>query len=109
MLRSGWHKDDLCAFISNDNGGSHGHRDDLSLDVTAFDKFLLVEAGGSAYSEGSEFAQRRFDTIYHNTIEIDNKNQDMYAATFPGGMELKSNDSFDLLWAGNTSIYKGLT
>ncbi len=107
MMRSGWYNDDLSAFMSNDNGGSHGHCDDLALDVTAFNKYLLVDAGGAAYSEGSEFSQRRFDTIYHNTIEIDGTNQAIYATSFPGTMSLKTNDSFDLVHAGNTSIYPG--
>lgn len=107
MLRSGWHENDLCAFMSNCNGGSHGHRDDLALDVTAYGKYLLVDAGGSAYSEGSEFATRRFDTLYHNTIEIDNVNQNMYMLAFPGTTSLKTNNSFDFLYAGNTSIYPG--
>ena len=107
MMRSGWADNDLCAFMSNDNGGSHGHRDDLALDVTAFNKYLLVDAGGAAYTEGSEFSKRRFDTIYHNTIEIDNKGQDIYALSFPSEMSLKTNDSFDLVHAGNKSIYPG--
>ena len=107
MMRSGWADNDLCAFMSNDNGGSHGHRDDLALDVTAFNKYLLVDAGGAAYTEGSEFSKRRFDTLYHNTIEIDNKGQDIYALSFPSEMSLKTNDSFDLVHAGNKSIYPG--
>ena len=108
MMRSGWHEDDLCAFINNDNGGTHSHNDDLALDVTAYDAYLLVDAGVSSYSEASEFAQVKHKTLYHNTIEIDNTDQatDKSSAT-AGYMDFKSNSSFDYLHAATDLSYPG--
>lgn len=107
MMRSGWHKDDLCAFLNNDNGGSHGHADELSLDVTAFGDYLLVDAGVSTYSPGVNFTDLRDDTLLHNTIMIDNRNQTHLTLNTPGFMDFKTNKSFDRLHAATTYAYSG--
>jgi len=108
MFKSGWGQRDLGAFLNNDGGGSHGHFDDLALDVSAYGKYLLVDAGVSSYSEGSEFAANRNKTIYHNTIEIDNKNQVFSGANTPGGMNLKTNKTFDYLRSdSDNKMYPG--
>ena len=109
MMRSGWHEDDLCAFLNNDNGGTHGHCDELALDVLAFGKYLLVDAGVSSYSEGSEFAQTRHKTLYHNTIEIDDKDQNHAGSNIPGYMDFRSNASFDFLHAATDMAYDGFS
>ncbi|MBR3932883.1 MAG: S-layer homology domain-containing protein [Clostridia bacterium] len=108
MFKSGWHNDDLCAFFNNDGGGSHHHYDDLALDVTAYGAFLLVDAGVSTYSAGSEFATVRHDTINHNTIQIDDTNQSAVTRNDAGDTNLITNGSFDYLKAAsNDKMYPG--
>lgn len=107
MMRSGWEDEDMSAFLNNDNGGSHGHRDELALDVNAYNSYLLVDAGVSSYSENSDFATTRINTLYHNTIMIDNKNQEHQKENVPGYMDLKANKSFDLLHAATDLAYSG--
>ncbi len=107
MMRSGWEEDDMCAFLNNDNGGTHGHNDELALDVSAYNTYLLVDAGVSSYSEASEFSSTRAKTLNHNTIMIDNKDQAHLKDDEPGYMELKANDSFDFLHAATDKAYTG--
>lgn len=107
MMRSGWEDDDMCAFLNNDNGGTHGHNDELALDVSAYNTYLLVDAGVSSYSEGSEFSSTRASTLYHNTIMIDNKEQVHLKDDAPGYMDLKANRSFDFLHAATNTAYPG--
>lgn len=108
MFKSGWHADDLGAFFNNDGGGSHHHYDDLALDVTAYGEYLLVDAGVSTYSAGSEFAEVRHDTINHNTIQIDNTNQSGLTRNSAGYTNLNTNGTFDYLKsASNDKMYQG--
>jgi len=107
MMRSGWHDSDLCAFINSDSGGGHGHYDDLSLDVYAYGQYLLVDGGKSDYSTTTEFGANRHRTLYHNTIQIDDKNQNYQTKNEPGYMALKSNKFFDFVHAGATKAYDG--
>lgn len=109
MFKSDWHEDGLCAFFNNDAGGTHGHRDDLALDVSAYNDYLLVDAGVSSYSEGSIFSDKRHDTINHNTIQVDNKNQEHATYNNAGSVELKTNGTFDYLKsASDNKMYLGI-
>lgn len=109
MLKSSWDNNSLSAFMNNDGGGSHGHYDDLALDVSAFGANLLVDAGVSSYSTESEFAVNRRRTLFHNTIEIDNKDQVFNSkGNKPGYMNFKTNEAFDFLHSGSyNKMYVG--
>ncbi len=111
MLRSGWHPDDLCAFINTEVGVTHGHGDELSLDVSAYGYNLLVDAGVSSYSPDSVFAtEGRYLVSNHNTIEIDGQNQTYGTNVYPeaGYTNLKTNKFFDFLHAKAATVaYEG--
>ena len=118
FLRSGWLPNDFFAVFSVDKGGTHGHMANLALDVHAYNRELLVDAGLSSYSNsmmGSDAAR----TKYHNTIEINDKDQyneirpDKETFRNNQGVTLAANEAFDFIhgWskdgtAGNT-IYPG--
>ncbi|MBR5505181.1 MAG: S-layer homology domain-containing protein, partial [Clostridia bacterium] len=107
MMRSGWEPNSICAFLNNDNGGTHGHNDELALDVWAYGSQLLVDAGNSGYSPGADFTSMRKMTELHNTIVIDGKDQNHATANIPGPTELKTNAAFDFLHASTDKAYTG--
>ncbi len=107
MMRSGWHPDDLCAFINTEVGVTHGHGDELSLDVSAYGYNLLVDAGVSSYSPDSIFAtEGRYLVGNHNTIEIDGQNQTYGTNVYPeaGYTNFKTNNLFDFLHAKAATV-----
>lgn len=107
MMRSGWNSDSICAFINNDNGGTHGHKDELAVDVWAYGSQLLVDAGVSSYSPGVDFTSLREKTELHNTIVIDGKDQSHATYNSAGPTELKSNKAFDFVHASTDKAYTG--
>lgn len=107
MMRSGWDPNSICAFLNNDNGGTHGHKDELALDVWAYGSQLLVDAGNAGYSPGADFTSMRENTEIHNTIVIDGKDQNHATANIPGPTELKTNAAFDFLNASTDKAYTG--
>ncbi|MCL2838525.1 MAG: S-layer homology domain-containing protein [Oscillospiraceae bacterium] len=109
FLRSGWGTQDFGAMISATHGGSHSHPDDLALDVSAFGRFLLVEAGGGSYVAGSSLAGISNQTFSHNTIEINSGNQLRHPGTTqinqPQKLLLATNSIFDFVEAGSNRIW----
>lgn len=110
ILRQNWEHNGLSAFINTAGGGTHGHADDLALDVYAYGYPLLVDAGTYSYEATSPDARTRKKTLSHNTIEIDGQDQNMdNDAQHPGRMILTANPMFDLLVAETSWAYTGFT
>jgi len=109
MMRSSWSPDAICAFIDNVNGGSHSNLDDLMLDVSAFGKALLVDAGVGSYSPAVDFTSIQGRTEVHNTIMIDGQQQVLHNRYYQTKqpLSLVSNKGFDFTKASNTLAYPG--
>jgi uncharacterized heparinase superfamily protein len=60
--------------------GNHGHLDLLNIEVAAFGRSLVVDPGRYTYEESGETNWRVLfrSTRYHNTVEVDGKNQTRY-------------------------------
>ncbi|MCL2839113.1 MAG: heparinase II/III family protein, partial [Oscillospiraceae bacterium] len=105
LLRDGWGHYNMGGFISSAHGGSHYHRGDLGLDVYAFGQGLLVEAGGTHYGDSPMWSSVRY-TASHNTIQINNTDQNWFQVMPPGllqwpqRLDMESNSMFDMLHAG---------
>ena len=110
IMRQNWDYTGLSGFINVAGGGTHGHADDLSLDLYAYGYPLLVDAGTRSYDVTAPDANTRKKTISHNTIEIDGMDQRLdNVKQNPGTMMLKSNPKFDLLNAKTSWAYDGFT
>ena len=114
FLKSGWLPNDFGATISSNYGGTHSHYGDLGLDIYAYGYPLLIEAGGSSYSQGSLMAGVGNKTYSHNTIEINRKNQEGYdygniSTNQPQKLLLAANKLFDFVSAGSEKIYPGFS
>ena len=112
FLKSGWMPNDFGATICANYGGTHSHMGDLGLDIYAYGSPLLIEAGGSSYSQGALMAGVSNKTYSHNTIEINRKNQEGYDygninVNQPQKLLLATNKLFDFVEAGSDKIYPG--
>jgi uncharacterized heparinase superfamily protein len=60
--------------------GNHGHLDLLNIEVAAYGRSLVVDPGRYTYEESGETNWRVLfrSTRYHNTVEVDGKNQVNY-------------------------------
>jgi hypothetical protein len=88
VLRSGWgdgvepYADER--YLIFDCGplgaGNHGHLDLLSFEAAAYGRSLIVDPGRYTYDESGNFNWRaRFrGTGYHNTVQVDQKDQTRY-------------------------------
>ncbi len=88
FLRSGWgessdrFKDER--YLIFDCGplgeGNHGHLDLLSFEISAYGHPLVVDPGRYTYDEKGEINWRVLfrGTGYHNTVQVDKKNQTRY-------------------------------
>jgi len=99
MLRSGWGPNDYSAFMGSKFGGTHSHGDDLALDVFAYGRSLLIEAGQGLSS-----------TFHHNTIDINRRNQlgfdfGLINVNQPQKQFLSTNSLFDFMEAGSRNIF----
>lgn len=75
IMRSGWNKNGLYLFTNARGGlGGHGHADDLSLTVAAYDQLLLVDPGRYTYDQAPERAWL-VSTKAHNTVGINDRSQ----------------------------------
>lgn len=61
--------------------GNHGHLDLLNIEVAAYGRSLVVDPGRYTYEESGETNWRVLfrSTRYHNTVEVDGKNQVNYS------------------------------
>jgi len=60
--------------------GNHGHFDLLSFEMAAYGQSLVIDPGRYTYDESGEYNWRvKFrSTCYHNTVQVDAKNQTRY-------------------------------
>ena len=81
IMRSGWGKNDLYAFINAASGDSrsHTHPDSLSLDVYAYGRPLIVDSGLKDYGESEISTWLRRSSEAHNTVTIDKRVQSSIA------------------------------
>ena len=71
VLRSGWDTQAVAAQINADAGkNSHGHSDDMSLNVHAYGRMLLVDPLYESYDSTDPISAWLYATRAHNTIEI---------------------------------------
>ncbi len=74
--RTGWSSNDKMIFMNAKSGGSHTHKDSLSLLMYAYGRELLTDTGTTTYdSHTEEFQFQRMTSRSHNTIEIDSTAQ----------------------------------
>jgi len=88
VLRSAWHNDrepfQDARYLVFDCGplgaGNHGHLDLLNIEVAAHGRSLIVDPGRYTYDESGDINWRVLfrSTRYHNTVEVDAKNQTNY-------------------------------
>lgn len=87
---AGWyimrHKDDYC-FIScgpngQDGNGGHAHNDKLSFELMMGGEDIIVDPGTYVYTPYPEDRQQFRSTCYHNTICIENREQNDYKKLF---------------------------
>lgn len=69
VLRSGWGDNDVYLYTDMDGDSvSHAHKDDNSIILSAYGKYLLADPLYASYSdETAKFGS----TAFHNTVEID--------------------------------------
>lgn len=94
IMRDGWSKDALYATITAETGHSHGHPDDLHMDIYAYGRPLLIDAGnGGGYNPILPASDVRTQTYPHNTVEINGKAQSYDVGT--NGLTMVANKAFD--------------
>jgi len=75
-LRSDWSESALAAQINSDGGMlSHGHNDDLGLNVYAYGRMLLADPTQKNYDTSDPVTAWMYSTQAHNTIEINETSQ----------------------------------
>ncbi|OAI08722.1 alginate lyase family protein [Methylomonas methanica] len=89
ILRSGWgdqddaYQDERYLFFDCAplGAGNHGHLDLLNIEVAAYGRSLIVDPGRYTYDESGDTNWRVLfrRTGYHNTVQVDGKNQTLYA------------------------------
>src|SRR5207249_1589723 len=89
ILRSGWgngsepfEDERYLVFDCGPLGrGNHGHLDLLSFEMAAYGQSLVVDPGRYVYDEsgGTNWRVLFRGTGYHNTVQVDKKNQTRYA------------------------------
>lgn len=105
IMRDGWSENAMYAHMTAETGHSHGHPDDLHLDIYAYGRPLLIDAGnGGGYNPLLPASTVRTETYAHNTIEINEEPQGYDIGE--NGMELTANNSFDLA-EGFAETYAG--
>lgn len=94
IMRDGWDEDSLFATITAETGHSHGHPDDLHMDIYAYGRPLLIDAGnGGGYNPLLPAGVVRTETYPHNTVEINGKAQSYDVGE--NGMDMVINGTFD--------------
>lgn len=88
IMRSGWgnqgepYQDERYLFFDCAplGAGNHGHLDLLNIEMAAYGRSLIVDPGRYTYDESGPINWRVLfrGTRYHNTVQIDGKNQTCY-------------------------------
>ena len=75
VMRTGWGKDDVWAFMdAAPFGTGHQHEDKLNLLMYAHGKYILTENGSYAYDD-SEMRKYALSTRSHNTVRVNGMDQ----------------------------------
>lgn len=76
ILRSGWGANDV-ALQTNADGGdySHGHVDDMGVNMFAYGQYLLVDPRYMNYDNNNPYRAWLNSTRGHNTVEINDTSQ----------------------------------
>lgn len=89
IIRSGWgdqepYHDERYLFFDCAalGAGNHGHLDLLNIEIAAYGRSIIVDPGRFTYDESGETNWRVLfrGTRYHNTVQVDGKNQTRYEA-----------------------------
>jgi hypothetical protein len=111
FIRSGWGKNDLSfedeLYLNFDSGLNkpwHAHYDILSVNITAYGKDLVRDAGRFTYNDEPE-RDAFMSTAYHNTVTVDSKSQSRYERPLPA--TLKSFEHSDYTIASHKG-YEGV-
>jgi len=83
---SGWYvmrnNKDYCIISCGPNGqngnGGHAHNDKLSFELCIDGKDIIVDPGTYVYTQLPEWRNKFRSTAYHNTVMIDNKEQNRF-------------------------------
>ena len=86
LLRSDWSQNALFAFTHVRGGGQHAHADDNAMTVMAYQRVLLNDAGIMTYTASDPQRVWGQSTRAHNTVEINNRSQNIGSA---GTLDLK--------------------
>lgn len=82
VMRTGWQPNDIWAFFDGgDFGYAHQHEDKLNLLLYAYGRLLLTEGGNYAY-DASEMRKYSLSTRGHNTIRVDDMDQNRRTAFY---------------------------
>ncbi|MBR2885638.1 MAG: S-layer homology domain-containing protein, partial [Clostridia bacterium] len=77
VLRSGWDTQALAIQINADAGkNSHGHSDDMTINLHAYGKMLLADPMQPNYDATQPVTAWMYSTRAHNTIEINDTSQE---------------------------------
>lgn len=75
VMRTGWGKDDVWAFMdAAPFGTGHQHEDKLNLLMYAHGKYILTECGSYSYDD-SEMRKYALSTRSHNTVRVNGMDQ----------------------------------
>ena len=104
VMRSGWERDDLWAYMDpGPIGYGHQHEDRLNVLLDAYGKVMLTEAGTYAY-DNSDMRKYGLSTRGHNTVLLNGKEQKELIGFDRFKVDLKkpsdrifvTNDSYDM-------------
>lgn len=103
FLQDSWNTDATKLLFNVRAGGMHGNRDDNHINLFAFGKRLLTDAGKITYTMG-EVYDRTDSTLSHNTVTIDDVSQEKRSSVLAnellgqGTVEASAlNENFDLV------------
>lgn len=102
IMRTGWEPDDLyMLFDAGPFGYGHQHEDALSIVLSAYGKYMLVDPGNYPY-DSSDWRKYVLSTRAHNTVMVDDCEQhrrgwprEQYVLEKPMPIKWASNKKFD--------------
>ena len=86
-----------CGNIGRKGFGGHGHNDQLSFVLSLKEKDYLIDPGTYTYTSDKKTRHLLRSTRYHNTIVVNNQEQNIILEETPFNMENKTN-SFCFQW-----------
>lgn len=107
LMRSDWKTDALFMFTNVRGGGQHGHADDNSVTVIAYDRTLINDAGIFTYTSTDPYRIWGLSTRAHNTVEINNKSQRVVDNNQGVTHDWVTNDNYDFI-SQSTKAYESI-